>query len=158
MAFPSSPSNGDLFKNYMYSTTVSGWQKYSEGTFTLTLDSQDTAGGNIVSIDSQECRYQRNGKLLHVAGNMSFTGSGVITQGDEVVYSGLPFPVRRMNSEHRSLGIMNYYQSHGTSDNALGDVLITTSKDRLHSEILVVDGSPDWGTVKATFDFIYETE
>lgn len=157
MAFPTSPNNGDLYNGYEYDSTIEAWLKTSSGSFAVSIESTDTSG-TVSGISSQECVYKRTRNLVHVSGNIDLSGSGVIAQGDAIRFDGFPYPIRRLNSLHRSLGVFNFYATHGSSENAIGDALALddSNNTQIESEVIAVDGTPAWNEIKVSFNFTYE--
>lgn len=157
MAFPSSPANGQMYNNYVYDASTQTWVKSFKGSFSVGITAKEMASGVITGYTSEGSYHIHDG-LVHVAGNLHLTGSGTVTEGDSVNILGLPYVPKRMNNQHRSLGVVNFYSVHDGNDNAICDALVLENSNYIESEVITVQGNPAWNGLKISFNFTYEPE
>jgi len=102
MAFPTSPSNGQIYKGLIYNSSSSTWKKpdYIEGTWNPTLEG--TSGSCTIAAVTKGW-YIKHGNTITVGGTLSWTSS---TLTGYIKISGIPYlPRSAANGGDRATGV-----------------------------------------------------
>jgi len=106
-------------------------EDYETGTWT-------PVGNGLGNLSIDRAQYTKIGRQIHLFAQFTSDSTTTVTLDNSVIISGLPFGVDS-GSPSGIGGILQFYSSHGGSENALADMLFSSGD--LDCEIIVVRGS-----------------
>ena len=105
---------------------------YEEGTWT-------PASTELGALTILSANYTKIGDTVRLFAQVTASSTATVTLDNSVAISGIPILADSVSTRGVG-GSIQYYQSHGSNKNALGDLLITAAND-FDSEIIVVRGT-----------------
>ena len=128
--------HGISFSNYGSEDTISNTtitsnllDDYEEGTWTPVI------GGHTLSI--MTAQYTKIGRNVHLFAQFTTNNTATVSVGNSYIFYGVPF-VPDAPAIKGMGGVVQFYDSHGSNQNALGDIVYNNGID---TEIILVQGT-----------------
>jgi len=122
---------------------------YEEGTWTPALTAH--------TFTIEKAQYTKIGRQVHLFAQVTSDSTTTVTLDSSYIFTGVPF-TPDSNGPRGIGGIVQWYSSHGGSENALGDMLWNSSSAGLDVEIIVVRGTFTWADCTSiTINVTYNT-